>query len=85
MIQLQAKVYILDAWRDVEVIETDTQEQTLTVEVGNLTIVGVPFGNVQNVALKENAQVLQNFGAPRCNNPETLAYAIGWRNAYMGV
>lgn len=85
MIQLQAKVYLLDAWRDVEVIETNTQTQTLTVEVGNLTIQGVPFKNVQNVALKEGFEVLQNFGAPKANKPETLAYAVGWRDAYMGV
>jgi hypothetical protein len=84
MIQLQAKVYFLDAWRDVEIIETNTQAQTLTVEIGNLTIQGVSFRNVHNVALKDGAEVLQSFGAPRCNNPESLAYAVGWRDAYVG-
>ena len=85
MIKLQAKCYLLDAWRDVDVIETNTQEQTLTVEIGNLTIQGVPFGNVHNVALKDGAEVLQSFGRPKANNPETLAYAVSWRDAYAGV
>lgn len=85
MIQLQAKVYLFDAWRDVEVTETNTQAQTITAEIGNLTIQGIPFRNIQNVALKDGAEVLQNFGKPHTNNPETLAYAVGWLDAYAGA
>lgn len=85
MIQLQAKVYLLDAWRDITVIETNTQAQTLKGEIGNLTIEGIPFRNVQNVALKDNGEILQNFGAPKTNNPESIAYAIGWLDSYAGA
>lgn len=80
MIKLRATVYILGAWHQAEILEQ--QELNLVVKVGNLTIAGVPLCNVQNVALVQDNEILQNFGKPDYKHPETIAYMMGWNSAY---
>ena len=79
MIKLYARTYILGNWHEAEILDSG---ETLTLKVGSLTIQGVPLCNVLNVALKEaNGEVVENFGKPNSNRPETLAYIRGYQNA----
>lgn len=87
-IVLSAWAFCGGQWRECEILDADAVTQTATIQPrGSYYQESVPFRRIQNVALKGavSGRVLQNFGAPRVSNPDSLAYAIGWRDAYVGV
>lgn len=74
---------ILSAWvylsrpTECEIIEADASTQTAEIQIrGSLYSTIVPFSKIQNVALKHaiSGRILENFGKPRVNVPDSLAY-----------
>jgi hypothetical protein len=76
-LNLTAWCLIYNHWRECFVIEAHATDQTALVQIkGSFFEITVPFHRIQNVSLKyDNGEILQSFGAPRVNNPESIAYA----------
>jgi hypothetical protein len=74
--RLMCQAQIAGKWRECEIESADASTQWATVCIhGSLFSVQVKFAQIQNVALKyPNGEILQNFGAPRVNKPESIAY-----------
>lgn len=75
-ISLQGYCFINGKYRACEIIEASAETQSARVRVlGSLFETTVTFRQMVNVALKYgNGEVLQNFGAPKINKPESIEY-----------
>lgn len=81
-IHLCARVLIGNQYAETHVIEADADTQTAIVRVPGRQTITVSFWQIVNIALKySNGEVIQNFGAPRINRPESLAFIRGYQDA----
>jgi len=83
-INLVARVHIMGQYRECFVLDANAKTQTAKVQIkGTLYPALVMFRQIQNVALKyDNGEIIQNFGAPKLSNPESVAYIRQAQNAY---
>lgn len=74
-IKLMCRAFVLNANIEAEILETNAESQTATIRrPGRLPFV-VHFRNIQNVCLKyADGEVIENFGPPKVNKPESIAY-----------
>lgn len=86
-INLVAWCFINNAWHECFIIEASAQSQSAEVQIkGSLFSAIVPFWHIQSVALKyDDGTIIQSFGTPHISNPESIAYAVGYREAFEEV
>ena len=82
-INLVARVFLMGEYRECLVLDACAKTQMAKVQIkGTIFPALVLFRQIANVALKyDNGEIVQNFGAPRLNRPESIEYARDWREA----
>ena len=75
-ISLHGYCFVNGQYRECLIIEASSITESAVVQVlGSHFMQSVSFRNIANVALKyDDGTIVQNFGAPRVGNPESIEY-----------